>query len=137
MIQYHRSLSPLISPATSMRVLSLRPGKGNDSIELELREFRRGEEYEAVSYVYADQVRNEPITIIDERRTWQVDTTITIRSALKHLRLVDRSRTLWIYELCVNGENNAEKRAQVLKMANIFEAATKVNTKYPSKSICK
>jgi hypothetical protein len=52
--------------------------------------------------------------------------TPNCESALRHLRLKKKPRTLWIDALCINQSSNAEKSRQVPLMGDIYESASRV-----------
>jgi len=49
-----------------------------------------------------------------------------LNSALKRLRLQDKTRTLWADALCINQTDNEEKSRQVRLMAQIYGKAARV-----------
>lgn len=49
-----------------------------------------------------------------------------LESALRHLRYTSEPRTLWIDAICINQNDNAEKAAQVNRMADIYSLAARV-----------
>lgn len=49
-----------------------------------------------------------------------------LESALKHLRLADRRRILWVDAICINQPDHEEKTKEVWRMGNIFRAARRV-----------
>ncbi|KAK6446924.1 hypothetical protein FP744_10003174 [Trichoderma asperellum] len=49
-----------------------------------------------------------------------------LESALRHLRYTSKPRTLWIDAICINQNDNAEKAAQVVRMADIYSLAARV-----------
>ena len=79
-------------------------------------------EYEALSYVWGkDEFPN-----VLHLPTGYLMITDNLASALRRLRLTDKSRTLWVDAVCINQSNNAEKERQVAQMANIYQNATNV-----------
>lgn len=49
-----------------------------------------------------------------------------LESALRHLRYTSKPRTLWIDAICINQNDNTEKAAQVVRMADIYSLAARV-----------
>jgi hypothetical protein len=52
--------------------------------------------------------------------------TKNLAIALRHLRLRDAPRTLWIDAICIDQQNIAEKGEQVAKMAQIYSSSARV-----------
>lgn len=46
--------------------------------------------------------------------------------ALQHLRLLDRSRILWVDAICINQDDQREREAQVAIMCEIYSGASRV-----------
>lgn len=72
--------------------------------------------YETLSYVWGDGYDKTSIQVdgID------VPITKTLESALKRLRLPDAERVLWIDQLCINQDDDAERAVQVPLMGQIY-----------------
>lgn len=49
-----------------------------------------------------------------------------LATALRHLRLPDKSRTLWVDAVCINQEDLTEREDQVKRMASIYKLAQRV-----------
>lgn len=49
-----------------------------------------------------------------------------LADALRHLRLKDAARTLWVDAVCINQTDEAEKNIQVKRMSTIYECAAEV-----------
>ncbi|ETS81768.1 hypothetical protein PFICI_06770 [Pestalotiopsis fici W106-1] len=82
-------------------------------------------EYEALSYAWGP--KGQPMIIsIEGEESCIAHVTQNLYIALKHLRLGDRVRVLWIDALCIDQENNEEKSAQVAIMADIYQCASRV-----------
>jgi hypothetical protein len=52
--------------------------------------------------------------------------TANLESALRHLRLSDQQRTLWVDALCINQSDITERGSQVQLMADIYTAVSRV-----------
>jgi hypothetical protein len=78
---------------TSFRLLELLPEEDGQSIACTLRnvDWAKSPKYEAVSYAWGDPKARAPV-IVNGRR---LDVTVSLHTALKHLRYRDRSRVLW------------------------------------------
>lgn len=79
--------------------------------------------YETISYVWGEPIF--PQRIILEGRPFHITTNLSL--ALRHLRHVDRPRTLWIDAVCIDQSNNMERGQQVTFMGDIYAAAV-INT---------
>jgi heterokaryon incompatibility protein (HET) len=79
--------------------------------------------YEALSYVWGSRFGTEPIRCDGK----QLLVTPNCESALRHLRLRDKTRILWIDAICIDQENNAfstkERNSQVALMGEIYAKA--------------
>ncbi|KAF2249482.1 hypothetical protein BU26DRAFT_519534 [Trematosphaeria pertusa] len=49
--------------------------------------------------------------------------TDSLRTALLHLRLADRTRTLWVDQICINQDNVDERGHQVTQMGRVYRQA--------------
>ncbi|KAF8860423.1 hypothetical protein BDZ45DRAFT_567751, partial [Acephala macrosclerotiorum] len=81
-----------------------------------------GMKFEALSYTWGDSGK-EIWTVVDGL---EVPVRPKLFEALIHLRHRDRIRTLWIDALCIDQNNILEKNHQVMKMSQIYSAATYV-----------
>jgi hypothetical protein len=108
------------------RLLELHRGIVSDEIVCELHQWDGHTQYEAVSYLRSfDQ--GLPITMLTSRKKRLLKTVMpNLHSALKHLRLADRSRYLWINALCIDHSNTQERNVSVHVVHKIFNQASKV-----------
>ncbi|KAF4536067.1 Heterokaryon incompatibility protein [Lasiodiplodia theobromae] len=115
--------TPLTS-GQNIRILTLWPGSGDTQIRCETREIAlgAGEYYEALSYTWGDQSTGTLISF----NGLLLPIAPNLCSALLHLRLPDRPRTLWIDAVCINQLDNEEKSMQVQMMREIYQEASKV-----------
>lgn len=51
---------------------------------------------------------------------------MNLEKALRHLRLPDQARTLWVDALCINQADDCERAQQVSQMDRIYDSATSV-----------
>lgn len=117
-----------------IRVLVLQPGKGDAPIHahLTLTTLHNNLQYEALSYVWGDPGATKPIQLraTDDMNSLgmevEVQITTNLESALRHLRLNDRSRTLWADAICINQNDPDEKIHQIRNMDNIYRKASSV-----------
>lgn len=113
-----------------IRIVALQPGKGNDTLECQIRlvDARAETSYDAISYVWGSQDTTEVIRCTTNGDGRQVDLPLTRNAAdaLRAVRKADGVRLVWIDCLCISQTSNAEKAAQVGMMDNIFANATTV-----------
>ncbi|KAI1309263.1 HET-domain-containing protein [Xylaria venustula] len=93
--------------------------------------------YEALSYAWGSPEKGEMIEIevsmiMDENMSRNISAcrhlpiTRNLAIALRHVRLRDRPRTLWIDAICIDQSNIQERSAQVQRMGEIFSSARDV-----------
>ncbi|KAK1242546.1 hypothetical protein MKX08_005358 [Trichoderma sp. CBMAI-0020] len=85
--------------------------------------------FEALSYQWGSP--NNPGTAFVKPSTGNASVATfsigrNLESALRHLRYHSEPRTLWIDAICINQNDNAEKAAQVIRMADIYSLAARV-----------
>jgi hypothetical protein len=108
------------------RLLELHRGVVSDEIVCELHQWDRKTKYEAVSYLRSFDP-GLPITMLTSRKKRLPKTVMpNLHSALKHLRLKDQSRFLWINALCIDHSNVQERNVSVHVVHKIFNQASKV-----------
>ncbi|RYP91791.1 hypothetical protein DL770_002047 [Monosporascus sp. CRB-9-2] len=118
------------------RFISLEPGEENDPIRCKIfKGHVAGEgsvKYEALSYLWGSPVVDSPeipkILLITRDRSVEIEVAVTpnLETALKHLRLKNESRTLWIDAICINQKDEEEKDVQIARMRDIYENAQQV-----------
>jgi hypothetical protein len=82
-----------------------------------------GTVYEAVSYVWGDEIDKEPIQVGKNR---QLFITKNLAAALLRFRDPSSVRTLWIDSISIDQGNTEEKKTQVPLMGRIFREASRV-----------
>ncbi|KAH0551486.1 hypothetical protein GP486_007299, partial [Trichoglossum hirsutum] len=116
-----------------IRVLILLPGQETDDIRCELEHThisRRQQDllpegsrpYEALSYTWGDPKRTRTVLLGE----CPYEVTVNLEVALRHLRLTDSPRVLWVDALCIDQKNVPERNEQVLRMNLIYEQAYRV-----------
>jgi hypothetical protein len=146
MAQY--KYAPLNS-GKEIRLLHLLPGQTSDDIEIEIfvAEFQseKRPQYEALSYAWGstndrriikichgsrgkgrDSLRLARKLLFHQNKASTLAVTQNLEIALRHLRLPDRRRVLWIDAICINQSNLAERSAEVSRMGLIFSSARQV-----------
>jgi hypothetical protein len=109
----------------SIRLLELQPSEHIDTeIHGKLVSHRLGEslEFEALSYTWGPPVFREKMNVGDKH----IYITENLASALKHLRLADKPRNLWIDAICINQRDSEEKGRQVFMMNDLYRKARSV-----------
>ncbi|EON67114.1 hypothetical protein W97_06367 [Coniosporium apollinis CBS 100218] len=148
--------SPLDTTQNQIRLLHLAPAdQEEDEIKcsFSLASLDEDVDYEALSYAWGDNNKTISIKIEATRRYRKsrarmkrgkrareptstrvlrprlessVLVTENLHLALKHLRLKDRERTLWIDALCINQSDTRERTHQVTRMSSIYKQASSV-----------
>jgi hypothetical protein len=116
--------------AGTARILILQAGSPSDEIECELRQrnlltqvsLDDGLAYEALSYVWGEPESGASITLCGSC----FPVTDNLAEALRHLRLTDRERLLWVDAICINQYDEEEKEMQVRSMHKIYRLAQRV-----------
>lgn len=104
-----------------IRVLTLSPGRDADPLhgQLETCRLDKALAYDALSYCWGT---GEMDAIIDCSQG-SILITETLERALKVLRLEDKTRRLWIDQICINQDNKKERSSQVRLMYEIYSLA--------------
>lgn len=108
-----------------IRLLDLKPATSADAdihCELIKSDRRLAVEYEALSYVWGKGEFSNTLHLPGGC----LMITDNLASALRRLRLSDKSRIFWADAVCINQSDDAEKGRQVAQMASIYKDATKV-----------
>jgi hypothetical protein len=117
--------SPIPSGKDFIRLLRLMPAQDMAAAlhcELFHYSLKSGQEnhlYEALSYVWGDPIKSNPIFVGEEL----LNVTSNLHSALLRLRNHTMERILWIDAICIDQENTQEKGNQVQYMAKIYGQA--------------
>ena len=78
--------------------------------------------YEALSYTWGKATPIYPNTLNGD----SLRVATNLYTALRHVRLQDTSRVLWIDAICINQHDIKEKNHQVKQMSKIFKSAKRV-----------
>jgi ankyrin repeat protein len=118
--------SPIDLEGPTSRLLQLHRGFGSNSIRCTLFDAWLDPEivipYEALSYTWGGTDK----TAIIEVNGRHLAVTANLYSALKHLRLQEEDRIMWIDAVCINQEDPEERGHQVKYMAKIYKLAERV-----------
>jgi hypothetical protein len=106
----------------STQPLSVIPSLPKEDVADELK-------FEALSYTWGDADISD-FAEVDLSGSKEERATLGLRpnlaAALRHLRLRDRVRVLWIDAICINQEDIEERNEQVKRMSHIYSSAYKV-----------
>ncbi|KAK3370653.1 heterokaryon incompatibility protein-domain-containing protein [Podospora didyma] len=107
-----------------IRLLELLPGERDAPIQCKLKtaSLQRKPTFEALSYVWGDSTVRRPITVDFDI----LPVTTNLEEALRALRRLLESRTLWVDAICINQDDVGEKNTQVPLMGKIYSDATRV-----------
>lgn len=120
---YPRAIYSALEDLDEIRLLTLQPRSSGATIKCAISHAKISSKprYEALSYMWGPKVR-KPIEI--DGKTCSVRENLY--SALAHLRLEDRPRTLWIDAVCINQQDVGERNHQVTQMGLIYTRAERV-----------
>ncbi|PMD58011.1 uncharacterized protein K444DRAFT_486390, partial [Hyaloscypha bicolor E] len=108
-----------------IRLLTLFPGAFLDPIRTSLSTFdieAGTPHYEALTYTWGDPSLRHVISLHGH----EFEITASLYEALKHLRLIDKKRIIWVDAICINMNNLAEHSNQVMMMRDIYPRALRV-----------
>ena len=125
----HVLYAPLPSKVQT-RILVLEPGTGNDPLKgyLEVQK-PFSTTYEAVSYAWGPESSQDTIslsTMSSDLRWHDIRIRENLATCLRHLRLSDKPRRLWVDALCISQIDLEEKAVQVANIGRIFREADSV-----------
>ncbi|RMZ86881.1 hypothetical protein DV736_g5892, partial [Chaetothyriales sp. CBS 134916] len=120
-VHQYKALEPITG---DIRLVKLWPGTGDTTIRCETihASFDGSLSYEALSYTWGEK---GPVGVID-LNGWPFPIRSNLADALRHLRLKDKPRTLWIDALCIDQINVEERNTQVGRMRDIYKSASRV-----------
>jgi len=107
-----------------IRILKLNQGQQSDPLsgDLQLRHIDETGSYEPLSYVWGSSTRCSEFICCGRN----IALTPNLQDALCRLRRWDRPRYLWVDQLCINQDDQAERSRQVQYMNTIYNNATHV-----------
>ncbi|KAH7370153.1 heterokaryon incompatibility protein-domain-containing protein [Rhexocercosporidium sp. MPI-PUGE-AT-0058] len=111
-------------PQDLIRLLKIFPGSAPNIVECELVVARldTAPPYEALSYVWGDPEPLDAVICNGQRKS----ITTNLGIALKHLRLLDKARLIWVDALCINQEDVDERSSQIKLMRDIYTQTWRV-----------
>ncbi|KAK0706211.1 heterokaryon incompatibility protein-domain-containing protein [Lasiosphaeria miniovina] len=97
-----------------IRLLNLNSGKGSQPLSGKLWTYplEDAPEFDAISYVWGERAQGS--------RLGSIPLTENLASALRRVRLRDRSRLIWADQICINQADIEERSQQVTLMADIY-----------------
>ncbi len=117
----------------TIRILILDPGRQSDPLKgvLEAVPIDLAGSYEALSYVWAEAGPPDSGYELLIRNGNHEEARLVLRgasivAALRHLRLPDRPRRIWIDQCCINQDDPVERSEQVQFMNRIYRDAAHV-----------
>lgn len=117
-----RAYAP-IPKGCDIRLVQINPGCDQEPLECSLIPgVITFSQYEALSYAWGNTDLVMPIKL--DGSTFMV--TKSLEFALRHLRMRDRWRILWIDAICINQTDIKERTSQVQYMRQVYEHATSV-----------
>jgi hypothetical protein len=151
MYQYQYDRLP---PGSYLRLLFLEPDRGTEPLVCSIRTVHVDKmDFEAISYVWGTPNRGKDILCRTSRLFGRSTMTVLARrflqlvapglvgrklegrglkitpnleEALRHLRLPDKTRSLWADSICINQEDAEERGHQVAMMDQIYSKARQV-----------
>lgn len=121
-------LYPVLSGARSFRLLTVSPGKPEETIFTRLTTAELpiahgiGVCYDALSYVWGPQTDKVPITCNEEA----INVTHNLHQALMQIRSESEEYVIWIDQLCINQDDSEERSREVALMGSIYSLARNV-----------
>ena len=110
-----------------IRIVELHPGRGADRIQGSLKvvsaESQTPERYSALSYTWGSESQLRSTIVLDGQ---QFEVRQNLFEALQQLRYQNRSRHLWVDAICINQEDNEDKKMQIPLMSLIYSKAETV-----------
>ncbi|KAM0813330.1 putative Heterokaryon incompatibility protein-domain-containing protein [Seiridium cardinale] len=113
-----------ISEPYTARLLALEPGRDAQPLQGHLTSLALGQqqEYSALSYVWGPPVFSQTILLGGKR----LAITESLYAALRHFRLSQAVRYIWIDQICINQKDIIERNKQVKLMYAIYRDATQI-----------
>ncbi|KAG8160863.1 hypothetical protein KVR01_009127 [Diaporthe batatas] len=115
--------APLHSDGRKFRLLVLEPSPDRQApIRCQLKQSSFDNaipEYKALSYTWGDPLVTTPISVNDA----EIQITVNLEAALRHIRNASDAITIWVDALCINQTDVAEKNHQVEMMRDIYSGA--------------
>jgi hypothetical protein len=116
--------NPLKPWTSSVRLIRLKSGSGDDLVECDLfpASLSEGHYFTALSYVWGCCGDRIPIHVNGHA----TNITRNLHAALAHLRNAHTDTTLWVDAICIDQGNLLERTSQVEHMPEVYSAASVV-----------
>jgi hypothetical protein len=117
-----------LETSTSIRILAIAPGAGNEPLRGTLEHFdlellkSQHAHFDALSYVWGHVVYDRPF----ECQTGIVLITKSLEEALQKLRSSQRTQYIWADGVCINQQDRLERESQVKLMGQVYTRALQV-----------
>ena len=122
--------TPLIDPASDIRLVRLLPKKGQDvTCKIIHEPLVHAPAYEAVSYTWGTNVQDHELQCLDEYNEGEIRNlaiTANLMAALRRLQLDEEPRNLWIDQISIDQSDDREKVHQICMMGHIYERCSRV-----------
>jgi hypothetical protein len=111
-------------PDGHVRLLEIHPGRRDVPMEMSIRPVQLSDSppYSALSYCWGGPTAKRMSVLCNGA---SVQITGSLFGALRTVRREDESRLLWADALCINQDDNDEKREQVMLMRDIYRRASR------------
>ncbi|KAK4888832.1 hypothetical protein LTR27_012293 [Elasticomyces elasticus] len=109
-----------------IRLLEVLPDEPGKPVRVNIRVVQLPAAYETISYAWGNPARSGCIEVrMKRRRRWsrQLRVPLNTEAALKRVRLVGRSRMVWIDAVCINQDDKLERSQQVAIMGSIYASS--------------
>jgi hypothetical protein len=74
----------------------------------------------------ASEAQDEENHDLNTNQSFVIKVTQNLLAALRHIRLRDASRTMWIDAICIDQTNNKEKAHQVVQMRDVYLSSQRI-----------
>ncbi|TID18906.1 HET-domain-containing protein [Venturia nashicola] len=130
LVQRHQ-YEPLPPGEEYTRVVVLQPAEDlDDELVCQIKSVKYqelGVHFEAISYAHDHSIFPETLVCVNGRFHSNITISPNLSNALRHLRLPNATRTLWVDAICINQEDAQEKSSQINQIGAIFAAAQRVS----------
>ncbi|KAI0470798.1 heterokaryon incompatibility protein-domain-containing protein [Xylariaceae sp. FL0804] len=117
---------PLLPGRRQIRVIQLQEAEdfaSSVSVAMRVVDLDQQPVYSALSYVWGDFSNPRDVIVCN---CVPIEVTSNCLSALRHLRKLDGSVTLWVDAICIHQQDHGDKRHQLALMADIYSSARQV-----------
>jgi hypothetical protein len=114
----------VLKDSREIKILTLFPGEHSEPLRGDLNSVEIDEAgvYEPLSYAWGDATRTHHL----ECQHGNIGLTSSLYNALQRLRSRQKTRRLWVDQICINQDNVEERSQQVQFMDTIYDKAAHV-----------